>query len=692
VGVVTIGWGRAWARGTVLAAFGLALLAAACGHDGEGDARGGRDGGAADVVPAVRPDTPLGKAAAALRPALGGGSWREPLESVLAGWTGPRQPMTDLIRETYRRREHRPVFLDGLWPNEAAAVMVKAVREVPSHALPQSPYRPRVVLPLYEALALDPGAAAGTLTEAPGDLDRLAELEWQMARSVYKTPRASEKVPEVSYQPLKELPSLAPLGPAEKCLAGVTVRAARGGEPAADLEAAAAACAGGGATDAALALVKLRDAIASREAQRGSLALLDALLVLAYYQWVIDFSFDVRVHPFDSLGPANRTRLPATEKARLLEAAPSTDDAAAFAKALEARVPSSPEYARARAALARYVGLMDEAAASPPAPVRGVMDTGSRGASVEALQERLALEGYLDSPADGVFSDATGLAVKRYQETHQLAPSGVVDPATLESLEVPLEWRVKQLMVALGRWRESELSRRGRPDFYVRVNVPGFDLQVVEKGATIRRHRVIVGSNMPVEDPLNDDVVWHQRRTKLFDTKITEVVINPNWIVPEIVKLEEIEPKVRANERYLVENNFKTVKGLLVQGPGETNPLGVVKFSLENTDSIYLHDTDKRWLFKEVERDFSHGCVRVDQAVELAKFVLGRQGVEAARIDARIAEKTTLPIALEAPIPVFIEYCTVGFEDDGAPVFYRDIYDHDVAYWKRRTPIRRKFP
>ncbi len=363
----------------------------------------------------------------------------------------------------------------------------------------------------------------------------------------------------------------------------------------------------------------------------------------------------------------------------------------AFARGLEARLPPGPEYGWARAALARYVRLMD-AAATSAVEVRGVMEPGSKGASVEALQRRLAQEEYYDGPVDGDYSEATVAAVKRYQETHQLAPTGAVDRATLDSLGVPLEWRVKQLLVALGRHRESDVSRRGQPDIYVKVNLPGFELRVVEKGATVRRHRVIIGSHLTFEDPTNGNVVWHQRRTKLFDTKITEVVINPNWIVPEIVKIEEIEPKARANKSYYAENNFKTVNGLLVQGPGETNPLGVVKFSLENTDSIYLHDTDKRWLFKEVVRDFSHGCVRVDQAVELAKFVLGRQGVEAARIDARIAEKVTLPIALDAPIPIFIEYCTLGFEASGAPVFYPDIYDYDVAYWKKRTPIRRKFP
>jgi murein L,D-transpeptidase YcbB/YkuD len=676
---------------TTCAAAACALIAC-CGGDEQTARQTGPDAGArrepGAPVLAVPEGSPLGQLALALHRASAGDAWRSEIESVLSEWRGARQPMTDLIRETYRRRDYRPVFLDGLWPAETAAVLIKAVREVPSHGLPGSPYRPGVVIPLHEVLVFDPDQAAGTLTAPAGDLDRLAELEWQLPRTIYKSPRASEKVPEVAVRPLGKLPDVPRPEPDVRCLLE-SVDAALSGGRTIDAEVVSRCRVDAMALDRALAAA--RAAVEQRAAQRASLALLDALLVQAFYQWVIDFTIDSRVHPFKSQGAVNRTRLPAEHSAELLEVMSSFDGAGSLERLLRSMVPRDPAYDHTRRALDRYAKLMDGAKVGELRQ-RGRIARGEQGDAVEALQRRLAAEGYYSGPVHGDFDDATHEAVVRYQRAHQLADGGVVGPETVESLNVPLEWRVKQLMTALGRWRESPISRSKVPDFYFRVNLPAFELEIVERGTTVGRHKVIIGDRQVFDDPLREGLRWHLRRTKLFDTRVNEVVLNPNWIVPEAIRVEEIEPKIRATPTYLADNNFKQVDGMLVQGPAPTNPLGVVKFSLESTDSIYLHDTDKRFLFKELVRDFSHGCVRVDESVALAKLVLARQGVAPESIDRRIEEGMTLPIELEDPIPIFIEYVTVGFDDDGGPVFYADLYDYDVAYWKKRTPITREFP
>ena len=663
-------------------------LAACGGEEGEGVSR--NDGAAAaEVVNAPEvDDTPLGAAAAALRPTVEGDSWREPFESILSGWRGERQPMTDLIRETYRQRDYRPVFLKGLWPNEGAAVMVKAVREIPSHGLPHSPYRPKVVIPLFGALALDPEAGAGTLTEPIGDLERLAKLEWQMPRSIYKRPRKSERVPEVSYRALKNVPELRELESSVRCLLELVTSSAESGQRV-DREA-ASRCLTGGVT-AEEGATKVRAALDQRLEHLSSLALLDALLVQAYYQWTIDFSIDYRMHPFRSLGPRNRHRLPTEARDRLLKTLSDTDDGEAFAKLLRSQVPQVPEYDQTREALDRYVRLMD---AEEQEELRATqrLEKGDTGKAVKALQRRLAAEGFYDGAVDGDFGETLHEAVVHFQKNRQLVAGGVVGDDTVEILNIAFEWRVKQLITALGRWRESPIARGGEPELYVRVNLPAFELEVIEGGKTTRVHRVIVGSNKRVKDPLNNDVVWHQRRTKIFDTKLNQVVLNPNWIVPELIRVEEISVKVQESPTYLEENNFKQIGELLVQGPGATNPLGTVKFSLESTDSIYLHDTDKRWLFNEVVRDFSHGCIRVDEPAKLAKFILSPQGVSDERIDSRIKEGATLNVDVDSPIHTYVEYVTVGFSKLGETLFYRDLYSYDVAYWKKRTPITRKFP
>jgi len=688
---VACGWrGPEWAPGIfVVAGCIVACLVGACGgEEGEGPNDAGivpsRD---AAITPEVD-DTPLGKSAASLRRFSKGEAWREQLESILSGWRGQRQPMTDLIHETYRKRGYRPVFIEGLWPNEGAGAMVKAVREIPSHGLPHSPYRPKVVVPLYSALAIDPEAGSGTLTAPIGDLDRLAELEWQMPRSIYKRPRKSERVPEVRYRPLKNLPEIDELETGVRCLLKLVHDSAESGRRV-DQDA-ASGCLADGIT-ATVSASKVQNAIEERMQHIASLALLDALLVQAFYQWMIDFTIDHRVHPFRSLGPRNRSRLPTKAQARLLKTLTDTHDGEAFSELLRGRVPQIPEYDQTRAALVRYVRLMDHDEIDELRATER-LEKGSSGKAVKALQRRLAAEEYYDGPVNGEFDDETHDAVVRFQKNRQLVAGGVVGDDTVEILNIPFEWRVKQLITALARWRESPIVRGGEPDLYVRVNLPAFELEVIEGGKTTRRHKVIVGSNRRVKDPLNNDVVWHQRRTKIFDTKLNEVVLNPNWIVPELIRVDEISVKAQEDPNFLEENNFKQVGELLVQGPGPTNPLGTVKFSLESTDSIYLHDTDKRWLFSEVVRDFSHGCIRVDEPAKLAGFILAKQGVASERITKRISEGTTLPIEVESPIPTFVEYLTVGFSKSGDTLFYRDLYSYDVAYWKKRTPITRKFP
>lgn len=682
--VLTLAWASAW------------HIAGCCGSEEAEGAAGGEagpetaDGAAPEPEPPEEVDeaTPLGQAALSLRPHLKGASWREPIEGVLSHWKGKRQPMTDLLRETYRQRDYRPVFLDGLWPSEAAAVVIAALSEVPSHGLPHSPYRPKALVPLFESLALAPEAGPETLTEPIGDNERLAKLEWQLPRSVYKRPRKSERVPEVRYRPLRDLPELERPEPGVRCLLEVLHEAAaRRGR---DHDERAAACLSkAGALEPGLA--KAQAQIESRRGEVESLALLDAMLLQAYYQWVLDFTIDARVHPFESQGPINRSRLPREHRDELLEALGDLDDAEAFTARMRGFVPSAPEYDHTRRALNQYVELMDETEEEQELRAGGWLKQGIEGEAVEALQRRLTAEQYYSGPISGELDQATHDAVVQYQRTHGLANGGVVGAETVENLNIPFEWRVKQLLVALGRWRESPISRRPEPDLYIRINIPAFELRVMEQGEEVRRHKVIVGSRHRVEDPVND-VTWHARRTKIFDTVLNEVVINPNWIVPKTIVVDEIQPKIQASESYLEENNFNKVGDLLVQGPAPTNPLGVLKFTLESTDAIYLHDTDKRWLFDEVDRDLSHGCIRVDEPVDLAHFILKRQGVERARIEKRIEEGTTVPVKLESPIPVFVEYNTVEFTAEGEPIFHTDVYHYDVAYWKKRTPITRRFP
>lgn len=120
--------------------------------------------------------------------------------------------------------------------------------------------------------------------------------------------------------------------------------------------------------------------------------------------------------------------------------------------------------------------------------------------------------------------------------------------------------------------------------------------------------------------------------------------------------------------------------GALRQRPGPRNALGLVKFGLPNAHNVYLHDTPARELFRRARRDFSHGCIRVEDPVRLASWVLReREGWTTARIEAAMRGPESQRVALPRPFPVLILYGTAVVAEDGAVRFFEDIYGHDAA-------------
>jgi murein L,D-transpeptidase YcbB/YkuD len=256
---------------------------------------------------------------------------------------------------------------------------------------------------------------------------------------------------------------------------------------------------------------------------------------------------------------------------------------------------------------------------------------------------------------------------------------------------VPLTQRVMEIELALQRMREGRFDRMG--DYFIRVNLPSFRFKVFEHGKVIKEHKIIVGTNR-----LDDDKVkliqGHINRTKLFGTRLYQVIVNPTWILPKRVEEGELQTSLDKDEKYLEKQNIKKVKlgsgtEVFIQGSGKGNVLGKVKFLLEETNAIYLHDTDKRHLFNKWRRDFSHGCMRVHEAVEFAEWLLLRDGWSQEEIDRSMrAKNLQRGFDLKNPVNTVTEYITVDLHEDGGPVFYDDIYDYDEDYWKGELPPR----
>lgn len=376
------------------------------------------------------------------------------------------------------------------------------------------------------------------------------------------------------------------------------------------------------------------------------------------------------------------------------------------AEALAAATPPWPQYPLLRTALAQYRALVDDPAwrtALPPLS-GDRLRPGQRWPGLAALAARLHALGDLDAaPATepDTFDPALQDAVKAFQERHGLSADGVLGKATLEALDVPPAARARQIALALERLRLTPLPAAER---FVTVNVPEFMLyawqrqdQAVHQAFAMR---VIVGKAVGT-------------RTPLFDEDMRRIEFNPYWNIPPSIARGETLPKLRANPGYLAAQGMEFVgpggqtssavttelldavqagQWRLRQRPGRLNALGDIKFVLPNDQNIYLHHTPSVGLFQRARRDFSHGCIRIEQPVALAQWVLADDpDWSEARIRQTMGQPRTVSVALPTPVPVLIVYRTVSVRD-GRVHFAPDLYRQDAllerALAQRPHPAR----
>ncbi len=376
----------------------------------------------------------------------------------------------------------------------------------------------------------------------------------------------------------------------------------------------------------------------------------------------------IRASPFDAVSALTQgVRQPAT-----------------FSELLASFPPPMTEYRWLVEGLGRYHAI---AARNgwPPVPSGALLRPGDDDARVAAVRARLAVEDEVVSgAAETRYDDRLEEGVRRFQARHGLVADGIVGPATVRALNVPVADRIQQIVVNLERWRwlPRDLGRS-----YIVVNAADATLQVVVDGQTVLTSRVVVGD---LRHP-----------TPVVQAQLDAVVLNPPWNVPASIAGEEILPRLRANGRYLAENDIVILErsesdpfGLAVdwssirsrpfpfrlqQRPGPANPLGRIKFDIPNRFDVYLHDTPGRSLFARPLRTASHGCIRVERASDLAVYVLadgsGRWSSE--RLAEAIAAGDSQRIALARPLPVYILYWTAFAAPDGLVQFRDDVYGRD---------------
>lgn len=342
------------------------------------------------------------------------------------------------------------------------------------------------------------------------------------------------------------------------------------------------------------------------------------------------------------------------------------------ASSLRSLAPPNSRYARLRDALTRYREIAGRG--GWPAIPEG-LEKGARGAGVAALRNRLMAEGDLPRPqvqegqqappVSDVFDDALAQGLARFQQRHGLEPDGKLGEGTLAELNVPVEQRIRQIEINLERWRWMPSSLG---DSYVWVNVPEFRMELIEGGKKTVDMAVVVGKQ--------------QSQTPVFSDVMEYIELNPEWNIPKSIAEEEILPKVASDPGYLARNNMEYVgegaNARIRQRPGPDNPLGQVKFMFPNEHDVYLHDTPADHLFSREERDFSHGCIRLERPVQFAEHLFrGHSEWSGGRIRQTIVSGEQKSIKLPKKLPVHILYFTAWVEDNGTVQFRKDVYGHD---------------
>jgi L,D-transpeptidase YcbB len=368
----------------------------------------------------------------------------------------------------------------------------------------------------------------------------------------------------------------------------------------------------------------------------------------------------------------------------------ASSDVPASLKQIE---PNTEQYHALLDALGKYQAMAakQHTAGAAPLPSPGKpLTVGASYAGASALRDRLVLEGELpaDSAPSTRYDKPLADAVAVFQLRHGLTNDGKLTPQTVDALNVPLDVRVRAIEDTLERWR-------WLPDQYLNapllVNIPEFALHVFKPDhSTDFMMRVVVG------DSVKDD-----RQTPVLAEMMKYVVLRPFWnVTPTIIK-QEIVPHVEANRGYLEEKNFEVVDGkgtpvtdwsaerllhgglIVREKPGPKNSLGLIKFMFPNKYNIYLHSTPATELFSRTKRDFSHGCIRLQEPEKLADWLFqDDSNWTADKIHDEMENgQDNHIVPLPKPVPIVIFYATAMVANDGPEqgqvYFFNDIYGYD---------------
>jgi murein L,D-transpeptidase YcbB/YkuD len=339
--------------------------------------------------------------------------------------------------------------------------------------------------------------------------------------------------------------------------------------------------------------------------------------------------------------------------------------------------PNSAEYRNAKTLLLHFNRILSK----PDFQEVIIRSTKLDSSNIPLCQKFFQL-GFLKSIDTAVKSKDLGNSLRSAQKLFNLLSDGVLRSTAKDALNVSLKERKKQLVAALNliKW----INEIRTNDKVVLLNIPSASLFAYSKGEKILESRVVVGKP--------------STPTPRLSSKITEVIMYPYWHVPNKIATRELLPSIKRNISFLAENSFQVLNKqggivdpykinwsslgpsyfpyLIRQSTGCDNSLGIVKLNFYNPFSVYLHDTPGKGLFFLNKRYFSHGCMRVEKAMELAKLIAKAQVFTIDQIEEKGCLKNQQPVILKAddPMNLFIIYSVAWYDNNGNIIFFDDPY------------------
>lgn len=316
----------------------------------------------------------------------------------------------------------------------------------------------------------------------------------------------------------------------------------------------------------------------------------------------------------------------------------------------------------------------------------GLIRPGQNSDRIPEITERLLAQNYL-SPEDTSpenphhYGSAIEAAVRAFQRDFGLRPDGLIGPATTRAFnEPPATW----LAIARANLERLRWLNRDLPDEVLLVDIAGARVEYRDQGEVIWRGKAQVGRP--------------ERKTPEVDSVITHVTLNPTWTIPPTIFYKDTLPAVQRDPDYLANHRIRVLdrdgreipadqvdwsrpgRLILRQDAGQGNALGQVAIRFPNPFSVYLHDTPSVWLFDTPSRFYSSGCVRVENAMDLARTLFRQADSQRrAEFEQILASGRTRNLNLPAPVPVVMAYWTAEGDRDGNIRFREDIYEEDTV-------------